>query len=88
MKRVHQELGGKSANIVLPDAPLEQAVSQGVKSVMLNSGQSCNAPTRLLVPHDARETARAAAAQAAAETTVGAPGSNAAIGPVVSEVQW
>ncbi|PVE52801.1 aldehyde dehydrogenase family protein [Arthrobacter sp. TPD3018] len=88
VKRVHQELGGKSANIVLPDAPLEQAVSQGVKSVMLNSGQSCNAPTRLLVPHDARETARAAAAQAAAETTVGAPGSNAAIGPVVSEVQW
>jgi aldehyde dehydrogenase (NAD+) len=50
VKRVQQELGGKSPNIVLPDADLELAVAAGVRAVMLNSGQSCNAPTRMLVP--------------------------------------
>src|SRR5262244_3924241 len=50
VKRVHQELGGKSANIVLPDADLKKAVSDGVKNCFRNSGQSCNAPTRMFVP--------------------------------------
>jgi aldehyde dehydrogenase (NAD+) len=50
VKRVHQELGGKSPNIILEDADYEKAVSGGVASVMMNSGQSCNAPTRMLVP--------------------------------------
>ena len=49
VKRVHQELGGKSANIILPDADLKKAVADGVKSCFLNSGQSCNAPTRMFV---------------------------------------
>jgi aldehyde dehydrogenase (NAD+) len=50
VKRVHQELGGKSPNIILEDADFASAVAGGVRSVMMNSGQSCNAPTRMLVP--------------------------------------
>ncbi|HQR89897.1 MAG TPA: aldehyde dehydrogenase family protein, partial [Caulobacter sp.] len=50
VKRVHQELGGKSPNIILEDADFQRAVSGGIASVMMNSGQSCNAPTRMLVP--------------------------------------
>ncbi|KPF73495.1 aldehyde dehydrogenase [alpha proteobacterium AAP81b] len=88
VKRVHQELGGKSPNIVLDDADLEAAVSGGVKAVMMNSGQSCNAPTRMLVPA-AKMDAAAAIAKATAEGhTVGDPNGNAAMGPVVSETQW
>lgn len=91
VKRVHQELGGKSPNIILPDLDadgLRKAVTGGVRSVMQNSGQSCNAPTRMLVPN-ARMTEAVAAAKAAAEaTTVGAPDSGAVIGPVVSAAQW
>ncbi len=86
VKRVHQELGGKSPNIVLSDADFAEAVSRGVKAVMVNSGQSCNAPTRLLVPQQRMAEARAIAATAAAAVTAGnGPGD---IGPVVSEVQW
>ena len=88
VKRVHQELGGKSPNIVLESADLQKAVAGGVRSVMTNSGQSCNAPTRMLVPA-ARMREAADIAKAAAEaTTVGAPSGNAQMGPVVSEVQW
>lgn len=65
VKRVAQELGGKSANILLPDVDLPEAVRRGVLAVMRNSGQSCNAPTRMLVPvgrhEEAKEIARAAA---------------------------
>jgi aldehyde dehydrogenase (NAD+) len=53
VKRVHQELGGKSPNIILDDADYQKAVGGGVASVMMNSGQSCNAPTRMLVPQSA-----------------------------------
>ncbi|MFT4057591.1 MAG: aldehyde dehydrogenase family protein [Novosphingobium sp.] len=88
VKRVHQELGGKSANIVLPSADLKAAVAGGVAAMMVNSGQSCNAPSRMLVPHARMEEAKAIAAEAAAEQTVGTPDSNAKLGPVVSEVQW
>lgn len=88
VKRVHQELGGKSPNIVLPDADLKRAVTGGVRGVMSNSGQSCNAPTRLLVPKARMDEALAIARQVAEATTVGAPASGAAIGPVVSAAQW
>ena len=88
VKRVHQELGGKSPNIILPDADIAKAVTAGVRSVMNNSGQSCNAPTRMLVPNAKMDEALAAAKAAAEKTTVGAPDSGAVIGPVVSGAQW
>lgn len=88
VKRVHQELGGKSPNIILPDADIAKAVAGGVAGVMMNSGQSCNAPTRMLVPKAHKATALVAAKAAAEATTVGAPASGAAIGPVVSKAQW
>ena len=88
VKRVHQELGGKSPNLILPDADLKRAITNGVRGVMGNSGQSCNAPTRLLVPHDRMDEALAIAKAAAEATTVGAPDSGAALGPVISATQW
>jgi aldehyde dehydrogenase (NAD+) len=88
VKRVHQELGGKSPNIILPDADIAKAVTGGVRGVMGNSGQSCNAPTRMLVPKAKMAEALAAAKAAAEKTTVGAPDSGASIGPVVSKAQW
>lgn len=88
VKRVHQELGGKSPNIILPDADLKRAVTAGVRGVMGNSGQSCNAPTRMLVPNARMDEALAIAKAAAEATTVGAPDSGAAIGPVISATQW
>ena len=88
VKRVHQELGGKSPNIVLDDADLTKAVTGGVRSVMMNSGQSCNAPTRMLVPAAKMRDAAEIAKSVAEATTVGAPEGNSQMGPVVSEVQW
>lgn len=89
VKRVHQELGGKSPNIVLRSADLEQAVSAGVRRCFDNSGQSCNAPTRLLVPHERMDDAIAIAARAADAIKVGAPADpETNIGPVVSKVQF
>ena len=88
VKRVAQELGGKSPNIVLEDADLSQAVTRGVRSVMNNSGQSCNAPTRMLVPREKMEEVVAIARKAAEATTVGDPNTDVTIGPVVSEAQW
>ncbi len=88
VKRVHQELGGKSPNLILPDADLKRAVTNGVRGVMGNSGQSCNAPTRMLVPNSRMDEALAIAKAAAEATTVGAPDSGAALGPVISATQW
>ena len=88
VKRVHQELGGKSPNIILPDADLQKAVTAGVRGVMNNSGQSCNAPTRMLVPNSRMAEALAIAKTVAEATTVGAPDSGAALGPVISATQW
>ncbi len=88
VKRVHQELGGKSPNIILPDADVVKAVTRGVHAIMNNSGQSCNAPTRMLVPKARKAEALEAAKAAALKTTVGAPDSGASIGPVVSKAQW
>ena len=88
VKRVHQELGGKSPNIILPDADFQRAVTAGVRSVMNNSGQSCNAPTRMLVPNARMAEVLAIAKAAADGTTVGDPASGATIGPVISATQW
>lgn len=89
VKRVGQELGGKSANILLDDCDFEKAVTDGVKLCFRNSGQSCNAPTRLLVPA-ARMKDVAAYAKAAAEAVkVGDPSAaETDMGPVVSSRQW
>ena len=88
VKRVHQERGGKSPNIILEDADFNVAVKAGVRSVMSNSGQSCNAPTRMLVPLKRMAEAIAVAKATAEGTTVGDPMSGAMLGPVVSATQW
>src|SRR6516165_10853813 len=87
VKRVHQELGGKSPNIVLDDADLAKAVTENIYRLMLNSGQTCHAPTRLLVPHDKMKAASAIAKQAAESITVGDPTTDVYMGPVVSARQ-
>jgi aldehyde dehydrogenase (NAD+) len=89
VKRVTQELGGKSANILLDDADFEKAVTDGVRGCFLNSGQSCDAPSRMLVPQSKMTQAVAAAKQAAAATKVGDPfakGTN--LGPLASAAQF
>ena len=89
VKRVAQELGGKSANIILDDADLEVAVADGTKSMFENTGQSCDAPSRMLVPKDQMDAAAAIAAKVAAATAVGNPREKGTrVGPVVSELQW
>ncbi|HDR8963128.1 aldehyde dehydrogenase family protein [Burkholderia vietnamiensis] len=89
VKRVHQELGGKSANLLLDDADFEIAVTKGVNSCFSNSGQSCNAPTRMLVPASRHEEAIAIARRAAAAHRVGpADAAGVTMGPVVSDVQF
>ena len=90
VKRVSQELGGKSANIILDDADFNKSVAGGVTGCFMNSGQSCNAPTRMLVPSDRQEEAVAIAKATAEATVVGDPKEVApgGIGPVVSEVQF
>ncbi|NCF72548.1 MAG: aldehyde dehydrogenase family protein [Gammaproteobacteria bacterium] len=89
VKRVAQELGGKSANIILDDADLEAAVTDGAKGMFENTGQSCDAPSRMLVPRDKMDEAAAIAAKVAAATAVGNPREKGTrVGPVVSELQW
>lgn len=89
IKRVTQELGGKSANIILDDNGFEDAVKRGVFGVFNNTGQSCNAPTRMLVPADKMERAAEIASKAAAKVTVGDPQSEETkMGPLVSAIQF
>ncbi|HEX5462018.1 MAG TPA: aldehyde dehydrogenase family protein [Steroidobacteraceae bacterium] len=89
VKRVHQELGGKSPSVVLDDADLERAVKATVWHVLENSGQSCNAPTRLLVPAARMAEAAALARKTAEAAIVGDPTSEqTAVGPVVSRIQF
>ena len=88
VKRVHQELGGKSPNIILDDADLEAAVLQNVYRLMMNSGQTCHAPTRMLVPIAKMEAAKTFAKRAAESITVGDPKTDVYMGPVISERQW
>jgi len=89
VKRVAQELGGKSANVILNDADLVKAVTDGVHYMMSNSGQSCNAPTRMLVPNSKMDAAIEAALAAANSIGVDDPAkSGTHIGPVVNQVQF
>lgn len=88
VKRVTQELGGKSPNIVLDDESFTAHVAAGVASMMLNSGQSCNAPSRMLVPAARMQEAIAVARATAEQVAVGDPGNPAAIGPVASRAQF
>lgn len=89
VKRVHQELGGKSANIILDDADLQSAVHQGVLECFDNSGQSCNAPTRMLVPKARLQEAIVIARTAADSLIVGpADAPDTDLGPVVNAVQF
>jgi aldehyde dehydrogenase (NAD+) len=88
VKRVTQELGGKSANIILEDADLDSAVKDGVQTCFRNSGQSCDAPTRLLVPRAKLAAAAAVAKQAAEGTKVADPAAKGSIGPLVSKAQF
>lgn len=88
VKRVCQELGGKSANIVLDDAELGAAIPAAIQAVCLNAGQSCNAPTRLLVPARLMDDVITIAKAAASRIEIGPPESNAFMGPVASKAQW
>ena len=88
LKRVAQELGGKSPNIVLDDSAFTKSVAKGTVAMMGNSGQTCTAPSRMLVPHARMKEAKAAAKEAAEGVIPGDPKGNAAIGPVVSRAQW
>jgi aldehyde dehydrogenase (NAD+) len=88
VKRVCQELGGKSAHIVLDDAGLARNVAAATAGMMINSGQTCSAGSRLLVPNSRMEEAVAAAREAAAAVTVGDPKGDVAMGPVVSKGQY
>jgi aldehyde dehydrogenase (NAD+) len=88
VKRVIQELGGKSPDIILDDADLAENVGRGVAGVMMNSGQTCSAATRVLVPRARMAEAIEAARRAAEQTTVGDPNGEFVIGPVVSAAQF
>jgi acyl-CoA reductase-like NAD-dependent aldehyde dehydrogenase len=88
VKKVALELGGKSPNVILDDADLERAVVDGIRKCYLNSGQTCSALTRMLVPRASLPMAEAIAAAAVAQTVVGDPMDPASqLGPLVSHVQ-
>jgi aldehyde dehydrogenase (NAD+) len=88
VKRVAQELGGKGPNIILDDAAFASNVASGVASMMGNSGQTCSAPSRMLVPSARMEEAIRIAREATSQVTVGDPKGDFTIGPVVSKTQF
>ncbi len=88
VKRVHQELGGKSPNILLPSADFEKSVQEQVRGLMYNSGQSCSAPSRMLVPAERLGQVKELAVAAGSEIRVGPPETNAFIGPVANKAQF
>jgi aldehyde dehydrogenase (NAD+) len=89
VKRVAQELGGKSANILLPDVDLDDAVRKGIGACFINSGQSCDAATRMLVPRAMHDAALKIAAEEAAAQITGNPFAEGTIlGPLVSQTQF
>ncbi|MCI5074509.1 aldehyde dehydrogenase family protein [Oricola sp.] len=89
VKRVHQELGGKSANLILPSADFKQAVAAGTKLCFRNSGQSCQAPTRMLVQRERLAEAEQIARSAAEDMKTGDPREQGTdLGPLVNETQW
>ena len=88
VKRVTQELGGKSPNVVLDDAGFADSVRAGVANMMPNSGQSCNAPSRMLVPKSRMDEAITIAREVTEQVNVGSPDDARAIGPVASRTQF
>ncbi len=89
VKRVSQELGGKSANIILEDADLAASVAHGVNWMMTNSGQSCNAPSRMLVPAKRYDEAVAVAKKTAEQLVVGDPKApGVTMGPLANKLQF
>jgi aldehyde dehydrogenase (NAD+) len=89
VKRVTQELGGKSPNIILDDADLEAAVTRGVMHMYNNTGQSCNAPSRMLVPRSLLSQAEEIAAKVTEGVVMGPTASESTtMGPVISKIQW
>jgi aldehyde dehydrogenase (NAD+) len=88
VKRVSQELGGKSPNIVLDDEDFAKSVAAGASVMMMNSGQSCNAPSRMLVPDSRMDEAITVARETAEAVKVGDPNDKSAIGPVASKAQF
>ncbi len=88
VKRVAQELGGKSANVILDGPSFEKAVESGIRKLMTNAGQTCSAPSRMLVPADRMADAIAVAERVGATLRVGQPESDPDLGPVVSKQQW
>ena len=89
VKRVSQELGGKSANIILEDADLNAAVKSGVLSMMSNTGQSCNAPSRMLIPAKLYDEAVKIAKSVAEKPVVGDPKADGVtMGPVANKTQF
>ncbi|WP_414431044.1 aldehyde dehydrogenase family protein [Alcanivorax sp. IL3] len=89
IKRVSLELGGKSANILLPGCDLQKAVTHGVRAMMNNTGQSCNAPSRMLVPADQLAEAEAIAAEACSTIVAGDPqNEDTVIGPIANGRQY
>jgi aldehyde dehydrogenase (NAD+) len=89
VKRVAQELGGKSANIILDDADFESVIARDTIGMCMNTGQSCNAPSRMLVPSSRMEEAAAIAKATAESITVGDPKDETIqVGPLVSELQF
>ena len=88
LKKVHLELGGKGANVVFADAD-DKAVKRGVLHMMNNTGQSCNAPSRMMVEASVYDQAVETAKEAAAKVAVGSAHEEGRhIGPVVNELQW
>ncbi len=89
IKRVHQELGGKSPNVILPDADFAEAVPKGVLICMMAAGQACAAPTRMIVPEDRFEEVRALAVEAAEALVVGPPDQpGVSFGPLANQAQF
>ncbi len=89
VKRVAQELGGKSANVICDDADLTKVVPRDVGMMMINTGQSCNAGSRMLVPKDKMDEAAAIAKATVEQITIGHPdGEGVVLGPVVSQAQY
>ena len=89
VKRVTQELGGKSPNVILEDADLEAAVTRGVMHMYNNTGQSCNAPSRMLVPRTLLQQAEQIAEKVSEAVVMGPTSADTTtMGPVISKLQW
>lgn len=88
VKRVAQELGGKSANLIMRDVDIEKSVKDGVDACFVNCGQACRAPTRMLVPTEKMQDAKKWAKEAAHAHSVGDPMTDVSLGPVVNKLQF